>query len=166
MRRKVNHVVATIVLRENLNKFTRLLRDMEREYGCSNKFLKLTFLIKLLDLKVINDWSNRSFYTLLELLKDALPDGETLLKSHYEAKKVVHDLDLGYVPIHACINNCVLFWREHENDEQCPICGECRYKYGQCKCTKKIPQKVLRYFLLTLRLERLYMSTKTATDMR
>lgn len=37
---------------------------------------------------------------------------------------------------------------------------------GDNKKQKKIPWKVLRYFPLTPRLQRLFMSSKTATDMR
>lgn len=123
-------------------------------------------MIKLLHLKVINGWSNESFDMLLELLKDALPDDETLPNFHYEARKVMWDMGLGYVIIHVCMNDCILFWKGHESDEQYPICGQCRYKYEQHRCKKKIPEKVLRYFPLTPRLRRLYMSRKMTANMR
>ena len=147
-------------------KFSRLLRDAQRPLypGCRN-FSKLNFLTRLLHLKTINRWSNKSFDMLLGLLKEVLPEGETLPKSHYEAKSLMRDLGLGYILIHACINDCVLYWKEHENVEECPQCGESRWKYDEAK-RKKIPQKVLRYFPLKPRLQRLFTSSKTAEDMR
>ena len=38
-------------------------------------------------MKCLNGWSNKSFTVLLELLKEALPEGETLQSNYYEAKK-------------------------------------------------------------------------------
>ena len=57
------------------------------------------------------------------------------------------------------------FWKETEKESKCLICNEPRYKIDEGK-GKKIPQKVLRYFPLAPRLQRLYASRKTASDMR
>ena len=102
---------------------------------------------------------------MLEFMKDLLLEGEKVPKSYYEAKNVMRELGLGYVPIHACKNDYVLFWKEYEIREECPECNEPRYKYKERK-SKKIPQKVLRYFPLKPRLQRLFMSKKIAEDMR
>ena len=32
--------------------------------------------------------------------------------SYYEAKRMLRELGLGWYPIHACINDCVLFKKE------------------------------------------------------
>ncbi|KAK9277062.1 hypothetical protein L1049_006601 [Liquidambar formosana] len=77
----------------------------------------------------------------------------------------MRDLGLGYTAIHACQHDCVLFWKEHEHKDECPECGESRWKYNDGK-RKKISHKILRYFPLKPRLQRLFMSKKTATDMR
>lgn len=148
------------------SKFTRLMRDIEQELypGCRN-FSKLSFIVKLLHLKTINNWSNKSFTLMLELMKEALPDGNTLPISHYEAKKVIRDLGLGYEKIHCCKNDCVLFWKEYKNEEVCPKCHTPRYAFDNGK-SKKVPQKILRYFPLIPRLQRLFISNKTATDIR
>ena len=146
--------------------FDKLLREAGCElYPNCKKFSTLSFLIKLLHLKVMNRWSNKSFNMLLELLKEAFLDGETLPKSLYEARKMLGDLGLGYVLIHACKHDCVLFWKELENQQECPICGESRWKVNGGK-GKQVPHKVLRYFPLKPRLQRLFMSRKTANDMR
>ena len=42
---------------------------------------------------------------LLELLKEALPDANTLLKLFNKAKNIICDLGLDYVRIHACKND-------------------------------------------------------------
>ncbi|KAL3370740.1 hypothetical protein AABB24_007665, partial [Solanum stoloniferum] len=146
--------------------FDKLLEEAERELypGCK-KFSKLLFLVKLLHLKVYNQWSNKSFDMLLELLKDAFPIGETLPKSYYDAKNMLQGLGLGYISIHACKNDCMLYWAEHKDRQECPHCATSRWKIDNGK-DKKIPHKVLRYFPLKPRLQRLFMSSKTSVDMR
>ena len=41
------------------------------------------------------------------------------------------------------------FWKENADLEMCPVCEEPRYKLNDGK-GKKIPNKILRYFPLTL----------------
>ena len=93
-----------------VDEFDSLMGDANRQLypGCT-KYSKLHFVIKLMHLKTLNGWSNKSVDMLLELFKDALPEGETLPKSHYEAKSLMSALGLHYIRIHACKNDCVLF---------------------------------------------------------
>ncbi|CAL5419916.1 unnamed protein product [Camellia sinensis] len=150
------------------NKFARLMRDAEQDlYPDCQRFSKLSFMVKLLHLKIFNRWSNKSLTMLLELLKEALPIGETLPCSYNEAKQIIRDLGLDYQKIHVCKNDCVLFWKEYENEDECPTCKAPRYKVRKGKGKgKKIPHKVLRYFPLKPRLQRLFISRKTAIDMK
>ncbi|CAL2253814.1 unnamed protein product [Prunus armeniaca] len=89
-----------------------------------------------------------------------------LPKDHRQAQKVLNGLGLGYEKIHSCKNNCMLFYKEYETLDKCPICKESRFKMTSQNMTTKIPQKVMRYLPLKPRLQRLYMSTHTTTDMR
>ena len=95
---------------ENAKRFYRLLHDGETKLypGCE-KFLKLSFIVKLLHIKILGGWSNKSFTILFELLKETLSSGETLPKSYYETNKVIRDLGLSYENIDVCVNDCVLF---------------------------------------------------------
>lgn len=110
-------------------------------------------------------WSNKSFNNVMQIQKALLPDGNLVPCSIYAAKKLQHDLGLGYEHIDACHNDCALFWKENIGLEKCQVCGESRCKLNDGK-GKKIPHKVLCYFPLIPRLQRLYMSRKTATHMR
>lgn len=148
------------------NKYDYLFGEAQRELypGCK-KFSALSFILKLMHVKVLGRWSNKSFNILLKMLKDSHPEGATIPESHYEAKKMLRELGLGYESIHACKNDCALFWKENEKLDKCPECNELRYKSNDGK-RKKVPQKVLRYFPLKPRLKRLFMSRHTATDMK
>ena len=72
---------------------------------------------------------------------------------------------MSYEHIDACKNDYALFWKENKNLDKCPVCEVPRYKDTRAQ-GKMIPYKVLRYFPLTPRLRRLYMSSQRAKDMR
>lgn len=151
---------------EEANRFDRLLTSAQRELypGCKSHS-RLSFLLKLVHLKDLNHWSNKSFEMLLKLMKEALPSGDSLPATYYEAKKMLRDLGLGYESIHACVNDCVLFRNELEENDECPVCKESRWKEHKGKI-KRVPRKVLRYFPLILRLQRLFMNKEIASDLR
>uniref|UniRef100_A0A2N9GAQ5 Transposase-associated domain-containing protein n=1 Tax=Fagus sylvatica TaxID=28930 RepID=A0A2N9GAQ5_FAGSY len=146
--------------------FDKLWEDAQRELypGCK-KFSKLAFIVKLLHIKTICNWSDKSFDMVIDLIKKALPDGESLPRSYYEAKRFRKDLGFSYELIHACENDCVLFWKEYADEEECPKCKTSRWTYVAGTGTK-IPRKVLRYFPIKPRLQRLFMSKEIANDMK
>ena len=111
-----------------------------------------------------------AFGDLLDLLKEAFPYA-AIPTSFNEAKKTVRDLGLDYQKIHACPNDCMLFLDEHEEANDCHICGASRWKLNDTCADDNancfdILIKVLRYFPLIPRLQRLFMCEETATAMR
>ncbi|CAL1382669.1 unnamed protein product [Linum trigynum] len=91
----------------------------EELYSGCKTFSKLLFLMHLYHLKVHNDWTAKSFTMLLELLLQAFPEGISLTKSHYDAKKVVKKLGLDYVKIEACPNDYSLYWNSTKEVVSC-----------------------------------------------
>jgi hypothetical protein len=57
-----------------------------------------------------------------------------------------------------CPKNSVLFRKDHAKKDECPVCGESRWKDKDGN--KKIPQKILRHFPLIPRLQRMFASKK------
>jgi hypothetical protein len=82
-------------------------------------------MVKLFQLKASNGWSDGSFKDLLMLLKDMLPQGNTVPKTVYEAKQIIClFVGFGGEKSHACKNDCILYCgAEYEELEKCPICG-------------------------------------------
>lgn len=144
-------------------KFGKILEDAKCALypGCT-KFSKFSFLIKLLHLKSYYRITNTAFDALLQLLSSAFPENNALPRSCNEAKNLLRELGLGYDSIHVCVNNCILFWKDHANLEHCPVCQESRWKDPNVK--KRVAQKVPRYFPLKPRLQRLFMSKETAEN--
>ncbi|XP_028053479.1 uncharacterized protein LOC114257860 [Camellia sinensis] len=134
---------------EKTEKFFNLLKEAERElYPECQKFSTLSFIVRLLHIKCLSGWSDKSFTMLLELLKDSFPKGETLPKSFYATRKLLRDLGLDYHKVHACPRDCSLYWKETASMDDCIVCHMPRYKQfeGEENDVKKkqqrIPQKI------------------------
>jgi hypothetical protein len=84
----------------------------------------------------------------------------------YKAKKFLRDMGLGYEKISACLNDCMLFWKDNKDLNSCVKCGKFKWKDkihfdkdGQpISLSKKRSVKVLRWFPIIPRLQRLFMS--------
>ncbi|KAG8377405.1 hypothetical protein BUALT_Bualt08G0029600 [Buddleja alternifolia] len=150
-------------MNEETKNFFKLLQDAETELlpGCA-KQIKLSFVVRLLQLKALCGWTNKSIDLLLELLKDSFPDGVNIPANYYETQKITNDLGFTYETIDACPNNCMLFRGKDDGLNRCEICNSSRYKDNG----KKTAAKRMRYFPLKQRLQKLFMSSKTASLMR
>ncbi|XP_057447269.1 uncharacterized protein LOC130739062 [Lotus japonicus] len=137
---------------KDAKRFYGLLKDAEEKLypGCQ-KFSKLSFIMRLFQMKCVYGWSNTSFDSLIKLLVEALPDGNVLPNSMYEVRKIIRDFGLDYVKIDACINDCILFRGElYKNLDKCPICGESRWQESKKKNdvpnkNKRIDDGVMRH---------------------
>ncbi|KAL8160183.1 LOW QUALITY PROTEIN: hypothetical protein V2J09_001720 [Rumex salicifolius] len=123
--------------------FYRLLKEYEVPLIAEGKTMsKLSYIVKLLHLKVLNKWSDSSFTSLLKLQREAY--GNSIPDSYYEAKKLIKDLGLDYIKIDACRNDCILYWKEYENFMSHLWFVEMRsVNKGSCK-GGKVPYKVTK----------------------
>jgi len=137
--------------------------------GCT-KFSKLSAVLKLLNLKADNGWSDKSFTSLLELLREMLPDNNELPCTTYQAKKLICPMGLKIEKIHACPNDCVLYRGEYEAMHVCPKCGVSRYKRKDQDSDEgnqgRAPSKAVWYFPILPRFKRLFANPKDAKLLR
>ncbi|XP_027915007.1 uncharacterized protein LOC114174367 [Vigna unguiculata] len=153
-----------------------LLKDGDQPLydGCT-KYSNLSFLVKLYHIKVLCQISNKAMDMILKLLHDSFKH-VSIPSSNYDAKKLLNKLGLHYTKIHACPNDCMLYWGEDEDKEECKTCKSSRWKKKGHETTsehnlinekqhKKLLAKVLRYFPLIPRLKRMFMSSKTSKSM-
>ena len=78
---------------------------------------------------------------MLQLLNEAFKTA-ILPKHHYETKKYMFSFGLGYESIHACENDCALFWKENEDMQICLVCKSSRWVEKRTSEGKKVPKKV------------------------
>ena len=142
--------------------------------GCT-RFSKLSAVLKLLNLKADNGWSDKSFTSLLELLREMLPDNNELPCTIYQAKKLICPMGLKIEKIHACPNDCILYrGDQYEAMDVCPKCGVSRYKRkdhdtdsGNDEGKKgRVPAKSVWYFPIIPRFKRLFANPKDAKLLR
>ena len=94
--------------------------------GVKIKMTKLEFLIQLYHVKCSNGFSNNRVKCILELLEDILSDNAQILKNNYETSKIIEELDFTYNKIHACPNDCILYWEGDANRDKCTWYGVSR----------------------------------------
>nr|GEV76641.1 hypothetical protein [Tanacetum cinerariifolium] len=91
--------------------------------------------------------------------------GYKLPPSYYAIKNIFKTIGLGYESIHACVNDCFLFRSEDNKDVHfCPVCNTSRWKDSNTP-GKKVLKKLLRYFSIIPRLQRMYKSSHTTKEM-
>jgi len=87
--------------------FETMSTDLETSlYIGSTKFMRLSAVLRLMNLKATNGWTDKYFIELLVLLNEMLPNGNTLPTRKYDAKKILFPMGMEYKRIHACPNDC------------------------------------------------------------
>ena len=102
-------------------------------------------------------------------MKKVFPKGNSCPADYDDVKTMLADLGLEVQKIDACVNDCILYYKENEAEDECRHCYEPRYQAASTSSKQKkrpIPRKVMRYFPLGPRVHRLYMSSHTAKHMR
>ncbi|XP_020254313.1 uncharacterized protein LOC109831399 [Asparagus officinalis] len=161
-----NHVEDSPPRQEQyVDEYEKYMNDARRPIYENAKHSTLSWFVQLFQIKCLNKWSNKSFTMLLKFLKDSMPVGNNVPDSWYEAQKIMSNLGLNCEKMHACPNDCVLYWKENSYKKECPTCGVCTYKKKAHISKNNIPLKVVRYFPITQRLQRLYKCKKTAVAM-
>ncbi|KAK9126249.1 hypothetical protein Scep_015095 [Stephania cephalantha] len=129
--------------------YLRLLQEAKQELypGCNN-FTALSFIVHLLNIKVLCSWTYKLFTMLLELLKKSFSSSVRLPQSYYKANKMTTDLGFTSETFDACPNNCMLFRNEDANLDECEICHTSRFKQSKDGSSegKKVATKKLDTF--------------------
>ncbi|XP_058759362.1 uncharacterized protein LOC131632633 [Vicia villosa] len=150
-------------LREEQSSFREFIDDGNQSLYEGSKYTKLEFLTKYYHIKVLCGLSDKAMKMILDLLRGAFEQAK-FPRSFYEAKKTIQKLGLNYTKIDACPNDCMLnLGDEEKNLEICKHYGTSRWNPNY---KKKKAAKVLCYFPLKPRLQRLFMCSKIAEHMR
>lgn len=93
----------------------RLAMEPLHPATCASRHTTMFALLKLNDLKTQFNLSDGTTGGILGLLKELLPEWNNLTASYAEMKNTIKDIGMDYIKYDACINNCMLFWKEHEH---------------------------------------------------
>ena len=84
--------------------------------GFNGTIYALTFVMKLMHLKVLNKQTDRSFDMLLKLLEEVFLAGNRCRDSYYSTRNMLCNVGLGYEQIDVCKYDCSLFYGEYSAD--------------------------------------------------
>ncbi|GJW13863.1 putative transposon, En/Spm-like protein [Tanacetum coccineum] len=154
-----------------VNATTELVDDMDFAY-IPNRWpttvAMLSAIVKLLNLKGKYGASDKFFTELLGLIKKMLPAGNEMVEKTNQAKKVMRLMGSGYKKIHVCINNCLRYWKNEQGSDTVEPCETSRWKVDNKtkKVYENIPAKVMWYFPIIPRLQRLFKIESISEDLR
>jgi len=132
--------------------------------GCTNHS-KLSVVAQVFTIKSDHRLSEAGYDKIIEWARSILPEENRLKENFYAAKSMMKPLHLGYQKIDMCPNFCLLYYLENGELTKCTICGHSRYKPRTGRGKTLVAYKKLRYFPITLTLQRLFMSPRTAEHM-
>ena len=116
------------------------------------------------------NFSNNCYNDIVKLIIDLLPANHKMPENLYQSKKIVLSLSMNYEKIDACENNCMLLWRDHENDTHCMHCNKSRYAVvvdeKGIEITTKVLVKQLWYMPITQWLKQLFLNQETMKQLR
>jgi hypothetical protein len=72
-------------------------------------------------------FSNICYKELLRLFSDVLPSNHKMPKDMYQFKKLLSALGMEYEKIDVCKDNCMIFYKEHKNENKCLKCVKPRF---------------------------------------
>jgi hypothetical protein len=102
---------------------------------------------------------------IIEWARRILPERKRLKENFYLAKSITKPLGLGYQKIDTCPNFCMLYYLENVELTECMTCEHSCYKPKIGMGKTLIAYKKLRYFSITPRLQRLFMSPNSVEHM-
>jgi hypothetical protein len=70
---------------------------------------------------------NQCYNDIVMFIIDFIPAKHNMLKDLYQSKKIVASLGMNYEKIYVCKRNCMLFWKEHNDDTEYMHCGRSGY---------------------------------------
>jgi len=147
-------------------RFFDLLKDSNEPLwdGCTNHS-KFSVVAQVFTIKLDHGLSEVGYDKIIEWARSILPEGNMLKENFNATKSIMKPLGLGYQKIDMCPNFCMLFYLENAKMTEYMTCGHSRYKPITGRGKTLVAYKKLRYFPITPRLQRLFMSPRTAEHM-
>ncbi|KAI9075367.1 hypothetical protein K1719_042679 [Acacia pycnantha] len=158
-----DHLPRSSQVRNQLDQDDPVNEAIRDAFGFQDK--KFTAEVQGAKLVFFRNDAAQEFFSLMD--EANRPLYQDIPTTFYEAKKIINRLGLNYEKIDACPNDCMLYWKDEARRETCKKCHTSRFRtVRRGKKQKKKSAKILKYFQLKPRLERLLMSSKTTGHIR
>ena len=128
---------------------------------------KVSISMRLLVFK--SNWNvlNLCLDFISKMLLDVTPIKEHLPKKINDTKRLVSKLGLKAKRIDCCVNGCMLYYKNDEALTKCKFCNKLRYCAKTIGTSNKnpVPIKVMFYLPVISRLQKMFASMQTASQM-
>ncbi|GAU35269.1 hypothetical protein TSUD_324070 [Trifolium subterraneum] len=162
-----------IIPNEKALKFYSMMEEVNKPLFKGSSDSKLSMCVRLLAAK--SNWNvpEDCLEFFSKMMLDATPVKDNLPKSYYDAKSLVSKLGLEVKKIDCCVQGCMLFYDNEfgTNDgalEECKFCNAPRYQVCNSdvhRTQKRVSVKSMFYLPIIPRLQRLFASMQTASQM-
>jgi hypothetical protein len=88
---------------------------------------RLTAVARLMVIKSEHNLIGECINNLFRLFGVILPANHKMPSNLYECKSLLKGLKIPYVKIDVCVNNCMIYYKEDDQNEKCDICGESHF---------------------------------------
>lgn len=151
-------------------KFEELLQSAKEPLHERTDVTVLSAVSRLMAVKTKYNLSANCFNDMCKLLDSLLPAGHKMTPNLYESKKLLSVLGMPCERIDYCPKFCMLYRKTDSGLTHCKNCGESRFVLVKgrdgVERQSTVAQKTFRFFPISQRLQRLYMSKSTARQMR
>jgi len=138
---------------------------LTNHYGISAQIIVNYQPWHICSIKLVHELSETGYDRIIEYARSILLEGNRLKENFYTAKSMMKPPGLGYMKIDVCPNFCILYHLENIDLIECKTYWHARYKPRTRKGRTFIVYKKLRYFSITHRLQRLFMSSNNIRHM-
>jgi len=149
----------------NTNPYRNMVMDAMRMNQGNVNQCPIADIAQVFTIKSDHGLSEAGYDKIIEWTRSILPEGNRLKENFYAAKSMMKPLSLRYQKIDICPNFCMLYYLENTEMTECMTCRHSRYKPRNGRGKTLVAYKKLRYFPITPRLQRLFMSPRTAEHM-
>jgi hypothetical protein len=110
-----------------VQKFFDMLRASEDLLHEHTTVSVLAFVTRITSIKSKLAFSNKCYKELLSLIYDFLPSNHKMQKDMYQSKKLLSALSIEYEKIDVRKDNCMIFYKEHQDETKCLKCSKLRF---------------------------------------
>jgi len=147
-------------------RFFKLLKDFnEMLWDGFTNYSKLLVIVRVFTIKSNYSISEADYDTITEWANNILPKGNRLNENLYLVKPMMKTFGLRYPKTNMFLNFCMLYYGEDVNLTKCKTCGHAKYKSNTNRGRTYIIYKKFRYFPITRRLQKLFISLKISEHM-
>ena len=125
----------------------------------------MSIIGRMMNLKTEHNCSERMYDDMCTLMREALPQPNSMTSTFYDTKKQIAGLELPSETIDCCINGYMIYRGRTANARRCRTCSTTRWVRDDVG-NRRIPRKQFIYLPIGPRLQRLYAVRVTVGEMR